>query len=360
MAKRLSTRDADFESRVRRLSDGEARGVGRRCGRGRRHHRRRARAGTRRWPTLAPFDRTDLAKSRPAASRRTRSMPPFGRVFAETLDGAGVRQAAHRRPSPAPAAAGRPLHGRGGRRTGASLDGGGIRRAVRAGRACVLPLLGADECGAGARSRACRASSWSCRRRRASSTRWCWRPRDLAGVEEIYRVGGAQAIAALAYGTQTIAPVVKIVGPGNAYVAAAKRQVYGTVGIDSIAGPSEVLVIADKAQQSGLDRRRPAGAGGTRYRSAIDPDDGRRRLRRDGRSGGRRGSWHRCRRSQIAACELARISGQSSCCDRSTKRRRSPIASPPSTWRSPRRTPRRCRSDPQRGRNLPGRNTRRR
>ncbi|HMN38641.1 MAG TPA: histidinol dehydrogenase [Hyphomicrobium sp.] len=68
----------------------------------------------------------------------------------------------------------------------------------------------------------------------------------LSGVEEIYRVGGAQAVAALAYGTQTIAPVVKIVGPGNAYVAAAKRQVFGAVGIDSIAGPSEVLVIADK------------------------------------------------------------------------------------------------------------------
>jgi histidinol dehydrogenase len=68
----------------------------------------------------------------------------------------------------------------------------------------------------------------------------------IAGVEEIYRIGGAQAIAALAYGTATIAPVVKIVGPGNAYVATAKRHVYGTVGIDSIAGPSEVLVIADK------------------------------------------------------------------------------------------------------------------
>ena len=69
---------------------------------------------------------------------------------------------------------------------------------------------------------------------------------DIAGVSEIYRIGGAQAVAALAFGTQTIAPVVKIVGPGNAYVAAAKRQVFGTVGIDSIAGPSEVLVIADK------------------------------------------------------------------------------------------------------------------
>jgi histidinol dehydrogenase len=68
----------------------------------------------------------------------------------------------------------------------------------------------------------------------------------LAGVTEIYRIGGAQAVAALAYGTETIKPVVKIVGPGNAYVAAAKRQVFGTVGIDSIAGPSEVLVIADR------------------------------------------------------------------------------------------------------------------
>jgi histidinol dehydrogenase len=67
----------------------------------------------------------------------------------------------------------------------------------------------------------------------------------LAGVDELYRIGGAQAIAALAYGTETIKPVYKIVGPGNAYVAAAKRQVFGTVGIDMIAGPSEVLVIAD-------------------------------------------------------------------------------------------------------------------
>ncbi|MBZ9821476.1 histidinol dehydrogenase [Mesorhizobium sp. CA4] len=68
---------------------------------------------------------------------------------------------------------------------------------------------------------------------------------ELAGVSEIYRVGGAQAVAALAYGTETIRPVAKIAGPGNAYVAAAKRQVFGTVGIDMIAGPSEVLVVAD-------------------------------------------------------------------------------------------------------------------
>jgi histidinol dehydrogenase len=68
---------------------------------------------------------------------------------------------------------------------------------------------------------------------------------DMAGVDEIYRIGGAQAVAALAHGTDTIRPVAKIVGPGNAYVAAAKRRVFGTVGIDMIAGPSEVLVLAD-------------------------------------------------------------------------------------------------------------------
>ena len=68
----------------------------------------------------------------------------------------------------------------------------------------------------------------------------------LAGVDEIYRVGGAQAVAALAYGTRTIRPVAKIVGPGNAYVAAAKRRVFGVVGIDMIAGPSEVVIMADR------------------------------------------------------------------------------------------------------------------
>ncbi len=67
----------------------------------------------------------------------------------------------------------------------------------------------------------------------------------IAGVDEVYRIGGAQAIGAMAYGTETLAPVDKIVGPGNAYVASAKRQVFGTVGIDMVAGPSEVTVVAD-------------------------------------------------------------------------------------------------------------------
>ena len=82
-----------------------------------------------------------------------------------------------------------------------------------------------------------------------------------AGVSEIYRVGGAQAIAALAYGTATIAPVDRIVGPGNAYVAEAKRQVFGHVGIDSVAGPSEVVIVADGANTPGPRGARSAGPG---------------------------------------------------------------------------------------------------
>ena len=69
---------------------------------------------------------------------------------------------------------------------------------------------------------------------------------EMLGIDEVYRIGGAQAIAALAFGTATIAPVDKVVGPGNAYVAAAKRRVFGKVGIDMIAGPSEILVVADR------------------------------------------------------------------------------------------------------------------
>src|SRR5579863_441734 len=74
---------------------------------------------------------------------------------------------------------------------------------------------------------------------------------QMVGIAEIYRIGGAQAVAALAYGTPTIAPVDKIVGPGNAYVAAAKRRVFGRVGIDMIAGPSEILVLADRRNDPG-------------------------------------------------------------------------------------------------------------
>jgi len=81
---------------------------------------------------------------------------------------------------------------------------------------------------------------------------------ELAGVDEIYRIGGAQAVAALAYGTETIKPVAKIVGPGNAYVAAAKRVVFGTVGIDMIAGPSEVLILADSSSNPDCEGVNPS------------------------------------------------------------------------------------------------------
>ena len=98
----------------------------------------------------------------------------------------------------------------------------------------------------------------------------------IAGVDEIYRIGGAQAIAALAYGTDTIAPVDKIVGPGNAYVAAAKRRVFGVVGIDMIAGPSEVVILADSSADPRFRRRRPARPGRARRGGAVDPGHRRR------------------------------------------------------------------------------------
>ena len=102
---------------------------------------------------------------------------------------------------------------------------------------------------------------------------------QLAGVDEIYRIGGAQAMAALAYGTETIAPVAKIVGPGNAYVAAAKRQVFGMVGIDidrrAVGGAGH----RRQRQQPRMARRRPAGAGRARHRRAGDPDHRRCRAR---------------------------------------------------------------------------------
>ena len=81
------------------------------------------------------------------------------------------------------------------------------------------------------------------------------------GIEEVYRVGGAQGVAALAYGVEGVEAVDKIVGPGNLFVALAKRFVYGQVDIDSIAGPSEVVVIADQTTDSAIHGRRPAGAG---------------------------------------------------------------------------------------------------
>ncbi len=123
----------------------------------------------------------------------------------------------------------------------------------------------------------------------------------IAGVDEIYRVGGAQAIAALAYGTATIAPVAKIVGPGNAYVAAAKRRVFGVVGIDMIAGPSEVVVLADATADPAFVAADLLAAGRARRGRAIDPDHRRCAARPARRRGGRRSSFAVLPREKIAA-----------------------------------------------------------
>ena len=165
---------------------------------------------------------------------------------AQSARRAGFRARPHRGVSPPPVAAGRSLHRRARRRARLALDGDRSGRALCAGRHRRLSIVGADERGAGQGRRRAAPRHGGAGARTASSPPLVLAAAKLAGVDEIYRVGGAQAVAALAYGTATIAPVDKIVGPGNAYVAAAKRLVFGKVGIDMIAGPSEMLVLADR------------------------------------------------------------------------------------------------------------------
>ena len=162
----------------------------------------------------------------------------------------------------------------------------------------------------------------------------------LAGVATVYRIGGAQAIAALAYGTETIAAVDKIAGPGNAYVAAAKRRVFGRVGIDMIAGPSEVLILADAGNdpdwlaldllaQAEHDTQRP-----------VDPRHRRRRLRPGGRRRRRPPPRH-ARPPRHRRRQLARFRRRPHRRRAGTRRSPSSTASPPSTCRSAPPTPRR-------------------
>ena len=101
----------------------------------------------------------------------------------------------------------------------------------------------------------------------------------LAGADEIYVLGGVQAVAAMALGTETFRPVDMLVGPGNAYVAEAKRQLYGKVGIDLFAGPTEILVIADDIGRCRDVRDRPVGPGRARPDLAGDPADHLRKAR---------------------------------------------------------------------------------
>ena len=150
------------------------------------------------------------------------------------------------------AARGRPARGD---RRGA----GAPRRGLRAGRPRAVSVDRRDVRGDGAGGRA--STSSPCARRPAPAGR---RIRSilaacaLCGVNEVYRMGGAQAIAALAYGTETVPRVDVIVGPGNAYVTEAKRQVAGVVGIDGLAGPSELVVVATDGRRPGARRARPA------------------------------------------------------------------------------------------------------
>ena len=190
------------------------------------------------------FDRIDLAKTgmRVTAAEIDAAEKACNAEALAALKLARDRiEAYHKRQKPADERFTDPL----GVEMGDALDRDRGGRALRARRHRGLSLLGADERGAGQGRRLPRlvmvvpAPDGKLAPLVLAAAK-------LAGVDEIYRVGGAQAVAALAYGTETIKPVAKIVGPGNAYVAAAKRLVFGKVGIDMIAGPSEVLILADK------------------------------------------------------------------------------------------------------------------
>ena len=245
MPQRLDSQSADFAARFSALLDVKREAAADVEASGARDHRRR---GGARRPRA---DRTDAE----VRSRRSRQNRPARRRGGDRRRGeslrrqgarcAQVRARPHRGLSRAAEAEGRALHRRARRRAGRQMDRDRGGRALRAGRHRRLSVLGADECACRPRSPAARAWSWWCRRPTASLSPLVLAAAKLAGVDEIYRVGGAQAVAALAYGTETIKPVAKIVGPGNAYVAAAKRLVFGKVGIDMIAGPSEVLILAD-------------------------------------------------------------------------------------------------------------------
>ena len=176
---------------------------------------------------------------------------------------------------------------------------------------------------------------------------------QLAGVDEVYRVGGAQAVAALAYGTATIAPVAKIVGPGNAWVAAAKRRVFGQVGIDMIAGPSEVLILADAhANPDWVAADLLAQAEHDVAAQSILITDSRRPRRRR-RGGGGAGARHPAA-GRDRPRELARLRRHRRGARTSTRRCRSSTASRPSTSRSRREDAEALAAqDPQRGRDLP-------
>ena len=358
---RLDARSRRFRRAFSSLPRRQARGRGRRRRGGARHHRRGARARRRGAGRIHPKIRPRRPRRRrPARHARPRSMPP-------------TRPATGRRAmrSASRATASRPITAASCRPTSASPMRSGVELGWRwtAIAAVGLYVPGGT------------AAYPSSVLMNAVPAKVAGVPRivmvvpapdgrlnplvlaaaKLAGVDEIYRVGGAQAVAALAYGTATIAPVDKIVGPGNAYVAAAKRQVFGKVGIDMIAGPSEILVVADARRQSGLDRRRPAGPGRARHRRPVDPDHRRRGVRRRGRARGRgpardpaaRATW-RGRLARLRRGDPGRRARRRGAAGRPDRAR----ASGDRRRRTPRRSARR--PGPQRRRDLPRRRIRRR
>ena len=188
-----------------------------------------------RWPTL------EITRGR-AAGRASTRLPPAQR---DALEAAARARAQLPR---APARGLRPKLELPRRRRHAARPEGhaaGPRRHLRAGRQGGLSVERADERDSGEGGRRRRDRHGRADAGRRDATRWCWPPRASPASTASFTIGGAQAVGALAYGTATIPAVDKITGPGNAYVASAKRRVFGTVGIDMIAGPSEILVLAD-------------------------------------------------------------------------------------------------------------------
>ena len=236
------------------------------------------------------FDRVELDATAGCACRRARSPRAPPRRRPKRSRRCGSRPSASRAFTAANCRPRSIMSTRSGVRLGRALAPDRRGRALCAGRHRGLSLLGADERDPG-----------QGRRRRAAG-------HDRAGAGRRAQPAGAGRGATCSASTRSTAsagrrrwrrsptaprrspPVDKIVGPGNAYVAAAKRRVFGRVGIDMIAGPSEILVVADARQRPGMDRRRSAVAGRARHRRAGDPDHRRRRFRRRGRGGGRASS----------------------------------------------------------------------
>ena len=341
MPMRLTTSDADFEARFRafprRRSARSRRTSTRRAG----DHRRRAQRGD--APLVELTQRFDRFDAQPRAACASRAAEIAAAVAgADRRDGrradAGARP--HRRPSPAPAAARRPLsrcdRAPSSARRWTAVEAVGLY--VPGGTASYPSSVLMNAVPASVAGVPRIAMVVPSPRRELNPL--VLAAAHLAGVDEIYRIGGAQAVAALAYGTATIAPVAKIVGPGNAYVAAAKRQVFGTVGIDCDRRPVRGAGDRRSRQRSRMDRRRSAGAGRARHRRPVDPDDRRRGIRRRRRARRSSGNSQSCRAATSPA-ESWRTFGAMILVGRSTRRRRSPTASPPSISRSPRASPKR-------------------